>query len=120
MTKYEKARITRLINKFDAAAREHAFKGAAHPDDRAEIEEEYVKARENLREYMARNSVSNVDLADDGDGQEYEAFKKWLFGELGSDVDREVFEAARKAWRAAISYTRRRAAGTGGKSTYAN
>lgn len=42
------AALTRAINRFESACRNHAFRGAAHPDDWSVIEDQYWKARDNL------------------------------------------------------------------------
>lgn len=42
----------RLLKRFDKAAQEYAFKGAAHPDDWEEITQRYEKAKAKLLEFM--------------------------------------------------------------------
>ena len=37
--------IRSAITRFDHVAKEHAFKGSRHPEDHADIEEEYARAR---------------------------------------------------------------------------
>jgi len=52
----------RLINRFDAAAQDFAFKGAAHPDDWEDIEKRYKRERERLFKFMCD---CIIELGDD-------------------------------------------------------
>ena len=54
MTRDPMIAIKAAITRFDNAAQEYAFRGAAHPEDRSEIKEEYVRARESLERMIAR------------------------------------------------------------------
>lgn len=47
------APIKAAITRFDVAAQDYAFKGAAHPDDHHAIDARYKKARENLERLIA-------------------------------------------------------------------
>ena len=42
----------RHIKAFENAVRNHEMVGAAHPDDRDEIEERYERAKKTLRTFM--------------------------------------------------------------------
>ena len=46
--------IRSAITRFDHAAKEHAFKGSRHPEDRAGIEEEYAQARQVLEDRIEK------------------------------------------------------------------
>lgn len=48
MARRTKASATRLMNAFDYACQEMAFKGSQHPDDWDSIEARYHKAREKM------------------------------------------------------------------------
>lgn len=48
MMKRAPGKALRLIDQFEAAVREHAFVGAAHPQDQHAIEKAYASTRERL------------------------------------------------------------------------
>ena len=52
----------RLINRFDAAAQDFAWKGAAHPDDWQKIEERYARERKRLFKFVCD---CIIELGDD-------------------------------------------------------
>jgi hypothetical protein len=45
---------TREINRFERAVRAHEMSGAAHPNDRPAIEQEYHRAKEALERAILR------------------------------------------------------------------
>lgn len=45
---YESRMKRRAVEQFDAAVREHAFKGSQHPDDWAAIDKKYETAKRKL------------------------------------------------------------------------
>lgn len=40
------------LERFEAAVRDHAFRGAQHPEDHAAIDDEYALAKAELREHL--------------------------------------------------------------------
>ena len=74
------------------------------------------QAREDSNNQKPRVVEGNVDIAAVNDNHEKAAFEKWFAGCGAEDIHRTAM--ARVAWESAINYVRRRAAGTGGVTTY--
>lgn len=115
MKNLTKARIDRLIDKFEAAALEVGNISALHPDDHEDAAKSYLASKERLIAALEKAIEPAIDLAEVNDGREMRAFINWSANIDWSNRARQ--DILRSAWEAAINYTRRRAVGTGG-TTY--
>lgn len=53
-----------LMRQFERAVRDHAFKGAQHPNEWAEIEERYQRSKEKLARKIGQLAADSARLAE--------------------------------------------------------